>query len=138
MVEMQPSPSLWAEPRALTGPERQWRGLLLAAWPAALLGAAPLLSLGDIPLCGFRHLTGIACPLCGGTRVCAALAQGDFQAALQLNAGLVFLLAIAALHSVQLAAEAVSARRWQRWRVGAGAWHAGLAVLLIGWVARLV
>lgn len=138
MAGTQPLQSPRAEPRLLTWPERQWRGLVLAGWPVALLGAAPLLSLGDVPLCGFRHVTGIPCPLCGGTRVCAALAQGDFQAAWQLNAGLVVVLAIAAVHSVQLAAEAGSGLRWRRWRVGAGVWRAGLAVLLVSWIARLL
>jgi hypothetical protein len=122
----------------LSQPERQWRSALTLGWPLALLGAPLVLSLGDLPLCGFRHLTGVPCPLCGGTRVCAALADGNFWAAWQLNPGLVVLLALAAAHSLQLGVEAWSGRRVQRWRIGADAWRPGLVVLLLGWVLRLL
>jgi hypothetical protein len=121
----------------LSSPERQWRSALTLAWPLALLGAPAVLSLGDLPLCGFRHVTGLPCPLCGGTRACAALAEGNFLAAWQLNPGLMVLLALAAVHSVQLGFEAWTGRRVQRWRIGARAWSAGIVVLLAGWVLRL-
>ncbi len=121
----------------LSGPERQWRSALTLGWPVALLGAPLVLSLGDLPLCGFRHLTGIPCPLCGGTRACAALADGNFLAAWQLNPGLMVLLVLAAVHSVQLGVEAWTGRRVQRWRMGADAWRAALVVLLASWVLRL-
>lgn len=127
-----------ADAVALSRPERQWRSVLVLGLPLALLGAAPVLSLGELPLCGFRHLTGVPCPLCGGTRVCAALAQGDVLAAWQLNPGLVLLLALVAAHSLQIGFEAWTGRRVQRWRIGAPAWRAGLAVLLAGWGLRLV
>jgi hypothetical protein len=122
----------------LSSPERQWRSALTLSWPLALLGAPAVLSLGDLPLCGFRHVTGLPCPLCGGTRACAALADGNFLAAWQLNPGLMVLLALAAVHSVQLGFEAWTGRRVQRWRIGAGAWRAGIVVLLAGWVLRLL
>lgn len=121
----------------LSRPERQWRAALVLGWPLALLGAPLVLSLGDLPLCGFRHVTGLPCPLCGGTRACAALAQGDVLVAWQLNPGLVLLLALAAAHALQLGWEAWSGRRLQRWRIGVGAWRAGLVVLLLGWGLRL-
>jgi len=121
----------------LSGPERQWRSALTLGWPLALLGAPLVLSLGDLPLCGFRHLTGVPCPLCGGTRACAALADGNFLAAWQLNPGLMVLLALAAAHSVQLGAEAWTGRRVQRWRIGADAWRAGFVILMVGWMLRL-
>jgi hypothetical protein len=122
----------------LSSPERQWRSALTLAWPLALLGAPAVLSLGDLPLCGFRHVTGLPCPLCGGTRACAALAEGNFLAAWQLNPGLMVLLALAAVHSVQLGYEAWTGRRVHRWRIGADAWRAGIVVLLAGWVLRLM
>ena len=122
----------------LSPPERQWRAVLTLGWPLALGGAPLLLSLGNIPLCAFRQLTGQPCPLCGGTRVCAALAEGHWAAAWQLNAGVVVLLAIAAVHSLQLALEAWSGQRLTRWRVVPGVWVAGLAFLLITWVMRLL
>ena len=125
-------------PGLLSPPERQWRSAVVLGWPLALLGAPVVLSLGDLPLCGFRHLTGVPCPLCGGTRACAALVDGNFFAAWQLNPGLLLLLALAAVHSVQLGFEAWTGRPVQRWRIGADAWRAGLAVLLVGWVLRLL
>lgn len=122
----------------LSGPERQWRSAISLGWPLALLGAPLVLSLGDLPLCGFRHVTGLPCPLCGGTRACAALADGNFLAAWQLNPGLMVVLALAAAHSLQLGFEAWTGRRVLRWRIGADAWRAGLVVLLAGWVFRLL
>jgi hypothetical protein len=122
----------------LSKPERQWRSAQTLGWPLALLGAPLVLSLGNIPLCAIRHLTGVPCPLCGGTRACAALANGDFLAAWQLNPGLMVLLALAAAHSLQLGVEAWTGRRVQRWRIGADAWWAGLVVLLTSWVLRLL
>lgn len=122
----------------LSAPERQWRSALTLGWPLALLGAPAVLSFGDLPLCGFQHVTGLPCPLCGGTRACAALADGNFLAAWQLNPGLMVLLALAAAHSVQLGFEAWTGRRVQRWRMGADAWRAGFVVLLAGWVLRLM
>jgi hypothetical protein len=122
----------------LSSPERLWRSVLTMSWPLALLGAPAVLSLGDLPLCGFRHVTGLPCPLCGGTRACAALVDGNFLAAWQLNPGLMVLLALAAVHSVQLGFEAWTGRRVQRWRIGIDAWRAGIVVLLFGWVLRLL
>ena len=121
----------------LDGAQRQWRAALTLGWPLALGGAPILLSVDHFPLCAFRQLSGLPCPLCGGTHACAALAQGDFLAAWQANPGLMPLLAIAAVHAVQLGYEAWSGQRVGRWRVGAGAWKAGTAVLLGAWVLRL-
>lgn len=122
----------------LSPPERQWRSALTLGWPLALLGAPLLLSLGDLPLCGFHHLTGLPCPLCGGTRACAALVEGNFLAAWQFNPGVLVILSLAAAYSVQLGFEAWTGRRVQRWRIGADAWRAGLVVLLAVWVLRLL
>ena len=122
----------------LSPPERQWRSALALGWPIALLGAPLVLSLGDLPLCGFRHVTGLPCPLCGGTRACAALANGNFLEAWQFNPGLMALLALAAAYSVQLGFEAWTGRRVQRWRMGVDAWRVGLSALRAGWVLRLV
>ena len=138
---------LWPLPLANTAnssadplrpPERQWRSALALGWPLALLGAPMVLSLGDLPLCGFQYVTGLPCPLCGGTRACAALAEGNFIAAWQLNPGLMVLLALAAAHSVQLGFEAWTGRRVQRWRIGTNAWRVGILVLLAGWILRLL
>ena len=121
----------------LSGPERQWRAAVTLGWPMALVGAPLLLSVGHMPLCAFRQLSGLPCPFCGGTHACAALAEGNFQAAWLANPGLMPLLAIAAVHTVQLALEAWSGQRLTRWRVGGKAWSAGLILLLGGWMLRL-
>lgn len=132
---MEPQPDSLELPRA----ERQWRAVTTLAWPAMLAGAPLLLSrLGDVPICAFRGVTGQPCPLCGGTHACAALVEGNFLAAWQLNPGLMPLLALAFAHTVQLAYEALTARRVSaRWRIGARLWAgAGIAMLLL-WIMRL-
>ena len=118
--------------------DRQWRSVLVLGWPLALGIAPVLVALGDVPLCAFRQLTGRPCPLCGGTRACAALVEGNLAAAWQANPGLLPLLVIAAVHSVQLAHEAWSGRRWTRWRIGPGPWLAGVTFLLGSWLLRVV
>jgi len=84
--------------------ERRWRAGVSLLTPAAIALAPKVAALG-VPLCAFRHLTGVPCPLCGGTRICAALAHGDVSVALQLNPGLLPVLGLAALHSLLLLAD---------------------------------
>ncbi len=131
-----PLPSPVPEAARLTSAERTWHALPLALWPLAL-GTAPLMLASGVPLCGFRHVTGLPCPLCGGTHACAALAQGDLMAAWQANPGLMPLFAIAAAHAAQLGWEAWRGRRVTRWRIGAEAWQAGGLFLLGAWGLRL-
>lgn len=126
-----------AEEIALGAAERQWRATILLGWPLAL-GAAPLLvSQGAPVLCLFRQLSGQPCPLCGGTHACAALISGDLGAAWQANPGLLPVLAVAAVHTVFLATEALTGRRlgtprWLSW-----AWAGSGAALLGAWGLRL-
>lgn len=116
--------------------ERQWRAVLTLGWPLAL-GAAPVLLRANLSLCAFRHVTGLPCPLCGGTHACAALAQGDFMAAWQANPGLMPLTALAAGATLQLAWEAWRGQRVLRWRIRPGAWWAGALFLMGAWALRL-
>jgi hypothetical protein len=116
--------------------ERQWRAGVSLLMPLAL-GLAPALAVLELPLCAFRHLTGVPCPLCGGTRLCAALAQGDVAAALQLNPGLLPVLALAALHSGLLLAEALSGRELGPPRALAVAWKLAGGFLLLSWLWRV-
>lgn len=59
-----------------------------ARWAAVALVVAVLwlFTPSDLPLCGFRWLTGRACPLCGMTHAIFALAKGRVGEALQWNA----------------------------------------------------
>jgi len=122
----------------LSLPERQWRAAVCLGWPLAL-GAVPLMmSLAERPLCAFHHLSGLPCPLCGGTHACAALLHGDVLAAWQANPGVLPLLALAAVHTGFLAREALSARRVESGRLWPRAWAGGGAILLGAWSLRLL
>lgn len=122
---------------ALGDPERQWRAAIGLGWPLAL-GAAPLLvSQGAPVLCLFRQFSGQPCPLCGGTHACAALVTGDLAAAWQANPGLLPLLAVAAVHTVLLAREALAGRRFGTPRWLPWAWAGSGAALLGTWGLRL-
>ena len=125
----------------LSPPERQWRGVMGLLLPLGV-GLAPAAVSMDVSVCGFRHLTGLPCQLCGGTRVCAALAQGDLSAALQLNPGLLPVLAVAGLHSVLLLTETVSGRGLGQHRALARvlvrAWQWAGGFLLASWLWRLL
>jgi len=99
--------------------------------------ASFLVSLGPLPLCGFLALTGVPCPLCGGTRACASLVAGDIGSALRSNAGACVMLALAVVQSTTLAFEALVGRRFpgeQLWRV---AWMASLAITFAIWCFRV-
>ncbi|MBC7617774.1 MAG: DUF2752 domain-containing protein [Candidatus Saccharibacteria bacterium] len=124
--------------KALSAADRQWRVAMGLVLPLGVAGAPRFLALGDMPLCAFKHFTGMPCPLCGGIRACGALAQGDVAGAWLINAGLLPVLAVAALHSVLLIAESVTGRRFAtpRWLIAA--WQVTSAVWLISWLARLI
>jgi len=95
------------------------------------------MSLGKLPVCAFRHFSGLPCPLCGGTHACAALLHGDLLAAWQANPGVLVLLAVAAAHTGVLAHEALSGRRHDTGRFWSLAWAGGGAILLVAWGLRL-
>jgi hypothetical protein len=60
------------------------------------------------PPCPFKALTGLDCPLCGGTRMAFDLMHGDLAGAAQNN-----LFVLAALPLLLAVAGAVAIRRWQ-------------------------
>jgi hypothetical protein len=65
--------------------ERLWLSLALAG--AALVVWWQMMGVGELPrlICPFRHITGIPCVGCGGTRALLALAHGHAGAALVWN-----------------------------------------------------
>ena len=73
----------------MTPRERGYRGLLAAGIVVFLIGFAWLSFPGGgipfMPLCPFKGMTGLPCPLCGGTRAAHALLRGDLAATLYLN-----------------------------------------------------
>ena len=78
---------------------RPWLGPLSVG--AAALGACGALTLSHraldlVPDCPFRAVTGLDCPLCGGTRAVRALAGGDVVAAAGHNLVVVALLPLLA------------------------------------------
>lgn len=110
-------------------------------WPLAMAATPwwlgqPRLGFG----CGFRALTGLPCPLCGGTHACAALVQGDLAAAWAANPGALVLLVWLALLAGQAVAEGVSGhRRVARWPW----WHPAVLAavgggLMLSWLARVL
>jgi hypothetical protein len=111
--------------------------VLLLAWLPTLGLVAVALAPTRIPLCGFRALTGLPCPLCGGTHACAAVMTGQLANAIQANAGVVAILTLALIHSV-----ATCLRIWRpEFRLAPGFWSrcwlVALGLLLALWAWRL-
>lgn len=133
MAERQP------DAHELPRAERQWRAVTTFTWPAMLGGAPLVLAVNKLPLCIFREATGQPCPLCGGTRACAALVEGDFLAAWQFSPSVMPLLAVAFAHTAQLAYEAWRGRQvGVRWRIGTGLWTGAGVSMLVLWGLRLL
>jgi hypothetical protein len=95
--------------------ERLWLSVALAGAALVVLWVAA--GHEELPrlICPFRHLTGIPCFTCGGTRAVLALTRGDVHAAFEWNP-LVAVSAIAALVWLFYAA-VVTALRAPRVRV---------------------
>ncbi|WP_228896989.1 DUF2752 domain-containing protein [Acidovorax sp. Leaf73] len=124
----------------LDGNARRLRLAFGLGWPLAMAATPWWLGQGGLGLgCGFRALTGMPCPLCGGTHACAALVQGDWAAAWAANPGAVLLLVWLVLLAGQAVVEGtLGHHRTVRWpwchpavlvAVGGG--------LLLPWLLRL-
>jgi hypothetical protein len=119
---------------------QRWQRLALGlAAPLAMAATPEWLRQGRSLGCGFRALTGLPCPLCGGTHACAALVQGEWVTAWAANPGavalLVWLLVCAATAAGEAAAGRRPARPWPWWRPGT---LLGLAAIVLAtWAARL-
>jgi hypothetical protein len=88
-------------PRELDS-ERLWVSLTLAGTALLALGQVSSQFEIPVPLCLFKHITGIPCPTCGGTRAVKALGHGAVLAALRWNP----MVAIAALAAIPVLAYA--------------------------------
>ena len=86
--------------------------LAAAAWGIGVLNIA-------VPECGFHSLTGLPCPLCGGTRAMQAVADLDFVSALKWNplvcATVVFVIARVLLEMSNGIWGATPGRRFRLW-----------------------
>ena len=126
----QPPPLPWP---ARTAPERLFlavsAGVLLLAGALAL--AVRILSFGWP--CAWKAATGVPCAGCGGTRSLLFLLGGDWQAALQLNPGVVLAGGLLLLANVYAAA--VLVLRIGPWRpvLRVWCWALGGAVVF-NWV----
>lgn len=109
-------------------------------WPLAMAATPWWLGQDGLGVgCGFRALTGMPCPLCGGTHACAALVQGDWAAAWAANPGALVLLLWLLLLAGQAVVEGAQGRRrvarWPWWHPAALAAVGG--GLVLSWVLRL-
>lgn len=132
-----------AEPPFLPGGRsvRILVGLALLAFLALL----PLLPLGggwSPTSCTFYTLTGLPCPLCGGTRAAKAFLQGDLPDAIRLNA-----LAIPAVISIATVAaimiiEGLRGRPLHPWQALVQRYGRFLPwlllVLIIWWIPQII
>lgn len=135
-----PRPDEAAPWQPLTGVQRVGRLVVAAGWPLTMAATPLWLQSGLGPTCGFRALTGLPCPLCGGTHACAALVQGDWAGAWAAHPGALGVLALASLWVLQWLAEGlVGVRRVQPWPwQRAAAVRGVVAALLLAWAASLV
>lgn len=94
-----------------------------------------------IPACGFRQLTTLPCPLCGGTRALSSAAQFDLLEAVRFNplvvlaAGL--MLAWTVLGLIDLARPRPLVPRLNRWLARHHVWWIIAALTAVNWVYLL-
>lgn len=106
----------------------------------ALLPSVSLSMPGTAP-CVFHGLTGLPCPLCGGTRAASALLHGDLARALHLNALAIPALGLLLLIGILSLLEAIRGRSFadwgMRWREARIVLAAAVILLLLWWVPHL-
>lgn len=96
----------------------------------SLLAFAPLGKIG-LPLCGLRLLTGLPCPLCGGTRAAQALLWGDFSRAFYLNPLAFPVVGALILAALIAAAEVIRGRSLGDWAALRERWLSRTPLLLV-------
>lgn len=125
--------------RALAPAERACRLGLGLLWPLAMATTPGWLQGGGGLGCPFRALTGLPCPLCGGTHACAAVVQGDWAGAWVASPGALLLLLLASLWAAQWIWEgAKGLQRVQPWPWAQPWALRGAALAVLGlWALRL-
>jgi hypothetical protein len=99
----------------LRSDQRKFRAILVFVFVLALCGVA-LLPLTSPPFsfgmqtCAFKGVTGLPCPLCGGTRATQALLRGDFVRAHYLNMAALPVLVAMVSGAIALTMEAMCGR----------------------------
>lgn len=128
-----PPPLPWP---ARTVPERF---IVICSLGAVMLAGAWALSMHFLPFgwsCAWKAVTGVPCAGCGGTRSLLFLLGGDWQAALQLNPGVV--IAGGLLLLVNLYAAAVLLFHIRPWRPVVRGWRWALGgAVVANWVYLL-
>jgi hypothetical protein len=113
----------------------KWKaaGVVAAAGSVALV--AQLTTPGSIPslACPFKTVTGLDCPLCGGTRATYALLDGDFFAAIDYNVFAVFVVLPALLFF--LGWSAITLWKENKWKFPSATW-AFIALMGVFWLVR--
>lgn len=103
----------------------------------SVVGGLWALSLLTGHTCPWRAVSGISCPLCGGTRATWALATGRVLEAATLNLIAPLALLLAVVHSATWAVEAMSGRRFLADRIWGRAWCWLAAAFLAAWLVKL-
>lgn len=112
-------------------------GLSVLLW--ALLLRYETAIRGLSPGCFFKHVTGLNCAGCGGTRAFFALLKGDLSLSLRMNPLLITALAGGGLFGSVAVWEALSEgrpRRFQRVRFTAATGWSLLGIALAFWILR--
>jgi hypothetical protein len=87
--------------------------------------------LTPIPFCGFNVLTGLPCPLCGGTRAAHALLHGNVSLALYLNPLAIVVIGLMVTIALLALVEAALGRPLANWAGLWRRWHRPLPLILI-------
>lgn len=112
--------------------ESRWlRGVISVSLFGFLTLFAFFPRLNPFPFCGFKVLTGLPCPLCGGTRAAHALLHGDISHAAYLNPLAIGVIGLLVAVGLVCVVEAIFGRTLANWPAFWSRWHRPLPVILI-------
>ena len=121
--------------------DRRRRVVELSVVVAATCLAPLLLDAGELLPCVFRNLTGLPCPLCGGSHALFYLARFEFARAVEANAGVVMAAACVPVWVILRAWEAIGGRTALKNRITRPLYHSApalaLSMVVIPWILRL-